>query len=86
MRLLDIDPSVYDLAYDVVSNATLWFVHHHLFELARRPRFDANFTQAWAAYRAVNTSFAAAVAEEAPDDAAVLVQDYHLTLLAPLVA
>jgi trehalose 6-phosphate synthase len=83
VRLLDVDPSVYRLAYDVVSNATLWFVHHHLFELARRPRFDTNFTEAWAAYRAVNAQFADAVAEEAPDGAAVLVQDYHLTLLAP---
>ncbi len=83
VRLLDVDPSVYRLAYDVVSNATLWFVHHHLFELARRPRFDTNFTAAWTAYRAVNKQFADAVAEEAPDGAAVLVQDYHLTLLPP---
>ena len=33
------------MAYDVVSNATLWFVHHHLFDLARRPRFDAHFAR-----------------------------------------
>jgi trehalose 6-phosphate synthase len=83
VRLLDVDPDIYRLAYDVVSNETLWFVHHHLFELARRPRFDTDFATAWAAYRAVNSQFADAVAEEAPDGAAVLVQDYHLTLLAP---
>ena len=83
VRLLAFDPEQYAMAYDVVSNATLWFVHHHLFDLTRRPRFDGNFARAWAAYRAVNEQFADAVAEEAPDDAAVLVQDYHLTLLAP---
>jgi len=83
VRLLDIDPALYSLAYDVVSNATLWFVHHHLYDLARRPRFDDRFAEAWHAYRAVNDLFADAVAEVAPDDAAVLVQDYHLTLLAP---
>jgi trehalose 6-phosphate synthase len=85
VRLLDIDPARYGPAYDVVSNATLWFVHHHLFDLSRRPRFDRNFTAAWDAYRAVNAQFADAVAQEAPDDAAVLVQDYHLTLLPPMV-
>jgi trehalose 6-phosphate synthase len=83
VRLLALDPELYAMAYDVVSNATLWFVHHHLFELARRPRFDEHFARAWEAYRTVNEQFADAVAEEAPDDAAVLVQDYHLTLLAP---
>jgi trehalose 6-phosphate synthase len=83
VRLLAFDPEQYAMAYDVVSNANLWFVHHHLFELARRPRFDSSFARAWDAYRAVNHRFADAVAEEAPDDAAVLVQDYHLTLLAP---
>jgi trehalose 6-phosphate synthase len=83
VRTLAIEPSRYSMAYDVVSNATLWFVHHHLFELARRPRFDRAWIDAWHAYRAVNDAFADAVADEAPDDAVVLVQDYHLTLLAP---
>jgi trehalose 6-phosphate synthase len=83
VRLLAFERETYAMSYDVVSNATLWFVHHHLFDLARRPRFDARWQEAWGAYRAVNARFAEAVAEEAPDDAAVLVQDYHLTLLAP---
>jgi trehalose 6-phosphate synthase len=83
VRLLAFEPNLYAMAYDVVSNATLWFTHHHLFDLARRPRFDRTFSRAWEAYRAINQQFADAVAEEAPDDAAVLVQDYHLTLLAP---
>jgi trehalose 6-phosphate synthase len=83
VRTLAIDPARYAMAYDVVSNATLWFVHHHLFDLTRRPRFDRSWIEAWDAYRAVNHEFADAVADDAPDDAVVLVQDYHLTLLAP---
>ncbi len=86
IRLLDLDPVEFAMAYDVIGNATLWFVHHHLYDLARRPRFDRHWRRAWDAYRAVNAAFAAAVAETAPPDAAVLVQDYHLTMLAPALA
>jgi trehalose 6-phosphate synthase len=81
VRLLEIDPGTYRAAYDVVCNATLWFLHHGLYELARRPRFDTHFREAWECYREVNRAFAAAVAESAPEGAAVLVQDYHLALM-----
>jgi len=85
-RLLAIDPDDFRMAYDVVGNATLWFIHHGLYELSRRPRFDHRFTQAWDAYRRVNTAFADVIAEVAPEAAAVLVQDYHLGLLGPMLA
>jgi trehalose 6-phosphate synthase len=84
--LLALDPEDYRMAYDVVGNATLWFLHHGLWELARRPRFDRHFTQAWDAFRRVNQAFAQAVADQAPPDAVVLVQDYHLSLLGPMLA
>ncbi len=82
LRLLALDAEQYRLAYDVVCNATLWFLHHGLFDLPRRPVFDRHWREAWDAYREVNRTFASAVAQEAPEGAAVLVQDYHLTLLA----
>jgi trehalose 6-phosphate synthase len=82
---LALDPEDYRQAYDVVCNAGLWFMHHQLWDLARRPRFDRRWAEAWAAYRRVNHAFAAVVADEAPDGAVVLVQDYHLTLLAPVL-
>ena len=34
LELLDVDPELARLHYDVVSNATLWFLHHGLFDLA----------------------------------------------------
>ena len=81
IELLDPDPDVYRMAYDVVSNATLWFCHHHLFDAPRRPRSDGHWMEAWEAYRAYNRLFAERVAAVAPDRARVLVQDYHLTLV-----
>ncbi len=80
--LLALDPETYRLAYDVVSNQVLWFAHHGLWDLPREPVFDASWADAWAAYRTINHAFADAVAEVAPDGAAVLVQDYHLALVA----
>lgn len=81
LELLEPDPVIYDLAYDVVSNSTLWFCHHHLFDAARRPRSDGEWPEAWEAYRQYNRLFADRVADVAPEGGRVLVQDYHLTLL-----
>jgi trehalose 6-phosphate synthase len=85
VRTLALDPDRYRMAYDVVCNATLWFVHHHLFDLSRRPRFDVHWRDAWEAYEEINQGFADVVVAEAPPDATVLIQDYHLTLLAPTI-
>ncbi len=51
----------------------------------RTPRFDRTTTKAWTAYQAVNAAFASAIVEHAPAGARVLVQDYHLALVAPTV-
>ena len=80
------DPDVYRMAYDVVSNSTLWFLHHHLFDLARRPRFDHHWEKAWEAYREFNELFAVVVDAAAAEGATVLVQDYHLSLLPGVLA
>jgi trehalose 6-phosphate synthase len=80
--LLALDPETYRLAYDVVSNQVLWFAHHGLWDLPREPVFDVTWPDAWQAYRTVNHAFADAVAEIAPEGAAVLIQDYHLALVA----
>ena len=85
-RMLAVDPDAYRMAYDVVSNSTLWFLHHGLWDLARRPRFDRRWREAWDAYRAVNNTFARAVIDEAPADATVLVQDYHFALVGTWLA
>ncbi len=83
VRLLSLDVEDYRLAYDVVSNEVLWFAHHGLWDLVREPMFDHRWPAAWDAYRRVNHAFAEAAAEIAPEGASVLVQDYHLCLVAP---
>ena len=79
--LLALDADEYRAYYDVISNATLWFLHHGLWDIPRRPRFDRAWHAAWDAYRRVNVAFAKHVASVAPEDAVVLVQDYHLALM-----
>jgi trehalose 6-phosphate synthase len=81
LELLALEPRQHRLHYDVVSNATLWFLHHGLFDLPRRPRFDERFREAWDAYVAVNRAFADRVVDTAPSGDIVLVQDYHLALV-----
>ncbi|HET6773506.1 MAG TPA: trehalose-6-phosphate synthase [Acidimicrobiales bacterium] len=79
--LVEVDPHLYRLAYDVISNQVLWFVHHGLYDLPREPAFGPDLRDAWQAYRRVNRAFADAVADIAPQGAVVLVQDYHLGLM-----
>ncbi len=79
------DPRLHRLHYDIVSNATLWFLFHGLFDLPRRPRFDQHFREAWNAYRAVNQVFADAICRDASDGEVVLVQDLHFALVPGMV-
>lgn len=85
VRLLALDADLHRLHYDVVSNATLWFVHHGLFDLPRRPRFDHRFAEAWDGYVAVNRAFADVTAETGEPGDVVLVQDYQLSLVPGMV-
>ncbi|MGW5045502.1 alpha,alpha-trehalose-phosphate synthase (UDP-forming) [Streptomyces griseoluteus] len=80
VRMLDIDAGVYADAYNGIANSALWFVHHMMYQTPLEPVFDAEFRRQWDAYRAYNQAFAQALAEEAAPGAAVLIQDYHLTL------
>jgi trehalose 6-phosphate synthase len=88
LRIITLEPDerIYRQAYDVVSNAALWFCHHHLFDLSRRPRFDHRWAEAWGSYRELNEMFAEAIAQEAAPEAVVLVQDYHLALTGRMLA
>ncbi|MGW5095980.1 alpha,alpha-trehalose-phosphate synthase (UDP-forming) [Streptomyces nodosus] len=80
VRMLDIDPQVHSDAYNGIANSVLWFVHHMLYQTPLEPVFDAGFRRQWAAYESYNRAFAEALAEEAGQGAAVLIQDYHLAL------
>ncbi|GGS18583.1 trehalose-6-phosphate synthase [Streptomyces aureoverticillatus] len=81
VKMLDIDADVHAAAYNGVANSVLWFVHHMLYQTPLEPTFGPEFRAQWAAYETYNRAFAEALAENAADGAAVLVQDYHLTLV-----
>ena len=53
-----VDDDTYRPAYDVVANTTLWYCHHHLFDLPHRPRFDRHWREAGRASAAYNQAVA----------------------------
>lgn len=79
--MLAIPADVHADAYNGIANSVLWFVHHLLYQTPLEPVFDAEFRRQWASYETYNRAFAEALAEEAAEGAAVLVQDYHLCLV-----
>jgi trehalose 6-phosphate synthase len=80
LRSLVFDPREYQSYYNRVSNRTIWFLHHYLFDVPRHPRFDRSFQVAWQHYQGVNRAFAVACDDQADQGAEVFVQDYHLAL------
>ena len=83
VHLLALDADDFSAAYDTVSNEALWFAHHGLFDPVYAPAWPPGWVEGpWAAYRRVNEAFADAVVADAPAEAVVLVQDYHLCLVA----
>ena len=88
VRLLAFDARTWADHYDTVCNESLWFAHHGLFDPVRTPSWPVGWVDGpWEAYRRVNRAFADAVVAHAPQGAVVLVQDYHLCLLAaPVIA
>jgi trehalose 6-phosphate synthase len=85
VRMLDIPADVHAAAYNGIANSVLWFVHHMLYQTPLDPVFDEDFRRQWSAYETYNQAFAEALAAEAAQGAAVIVQDYHLSLVPGLL-
>lgn len=78
VRRLWIEEQQFAAYYGGFANEGLWPLCHVVHV---RPTFRA---EDWAAYRAVNAQFAAAIDQELKtDDTPVFIQDYHLALVAP---
>jgi trehalose 6-phosphate synthase len=86
-----LSPSVtaYEGYYNVISNPLLWFLQHSMWDVPRAPVIDRNTWQAWKeGYQAVNALFAEAIARKVlatPRPTLVMLQDYHLYLVARLL-
>ena len=88
LRLVAHSIQAYDWYYNVVSNPTLWFIQHYLWNLKAEPNLDHAFHYAWSkGYAVVNRNFADAVLEELErtPDATVFFHDYHLYLAPGMV-
>lgn len=85
VRMLPIDATTFQRAYNGVANSTLWFVNHMLYDNPRQPVFDAAWRRRWGAYLEYNRAFAEALAQEAADGATVVIQDYHLVRVPQLL-
>ena len=84
LRFVASDPAAYDWYYNVISNPTLWFIQHYLWDLAYEPAFDQGLHHAWEeGYVRVNQAFAAAILSELErePEATVFLHDYHLYLV-----
>lgn len=81
VRLAALDEKLYDGYYNEFSNRVLWFLHHYLWDTPRAPEPGPAEGKAWDAYVKVNERFAELIADEAPEGATALPQDYHLSLV-----
>jgi trehalose 6-phosphate synthase len=86
VRLVALGEELFRAAYDVIANASLWFVMHGLYDASRRPVIDRHWLEAWEQFRAYNAAFANTTAEVAAGGATVLVNDYHLLLVGKMLA
>lgn len=86
VALIDIAPEMWSQYYDTVCNEALWFAHHGLWDRTYEPSWPSQWVQGpWNAYRRVNQMFAESVIANAAPNSVVLIQDYHLYLVAQYV-
>ncbi len=89
LRMLELDPEARRKFYAVIANPLLWFVQHYLWDLGTTPDITRDEADAFdTGYASVNDRFADAVVEEVEargGTATVMVQDYHLYLVAERV-
>lgn len=86
LQLVRVSNKAYDNYYNVIANPLLWFIHHQMWNIPRKPDIDKSTWDAWnKGYMAVNKQMAEVVAEtvEAEGDRPVVIfpQDYHLYML-----
>jgi trehalose 6-phosphate synthase len=90
------DEEAYELYYNQISNPLLWFIQHYLWNLSHNPSISQETDRAWTeGYVTVNRLFAERVVQSARRPAKagsrqrkrplVLIQDYHLYLVAAMV-
>ena len=89
VEFLSPSPSAYDGYYSTIANPLLWFLQHSMWDLPRAPIINRATWEAWEkGYKAVNQMFADAIVERVRQisrPTLVMLQDYHLYLVARMV-
>ena len=89
LRFVVPSPEAYHAYYNVISNPLLWFLQHYLWDTPRTPDITHEIWSAWRdGYVAVNHLFVdeiLAACEQCVDSPIIMLQDYHLYLVAGLI-
>lgn len=84
LKLIRPEKKRYDQYYKVIANPLLWFIHHELWEIPRKPSITRNTWKSWQGYIEINKQFAEAIAESIRGETRPVIvfpQDYHLYLV-----
>ncbi len=86
MKFIIPDENVYEGYYNVIANPLLWFLQHSMWNVPYAPVINRDTWKAWEdGYVAVNKLFAEAIIDQleiTPKPVLVMLQDYHLYLVA----
>ncbi|MGI8511807.1 MAG: alpha,alpha-trehalose-phosphate synthase (UDP-forming) [Solirubrobacteraceae bacterium] len=88
IRLVESDPEAFERFYSIFANPILWFIQHYLWDLSNAPDIRRQEIEAFEfGYNVVNEDLARAVIDEIEgvDEPVLMVHDYHLYTLPPLV-
>lgn len=86
VKFIFADEDAYEGYYNVIANPLLWFLQHSMWNVPYAPVINRDTWKAWEdGYVAVNKLFAQAISEHlevTPQPVLVMLQDYHLYLVA----
>lgn len=86
LDLVPLEDDVYTGYYNIISNPLLWFLQHSMWNFVSSPTITRETWQAWEqGYVAANKQFAQTIAAHVcscEDHSLVMLQDYHLYLVA----
>ena len=86
LKFLSSDASAYEGYYNKIANPLLWFLQHSMWNVPYAPVIDRDTWKAWdEGYVTINKLFAEAITEQleiTPKPVLVMLQDYHLYLVA----
>jgi trehalose 6-phosphate synthase len=89
IKMLPVEEEEFSQYYSVVANPILWFVQHGLWDLSNAPNITTAERAAFErGYRPVNQRFADAIVDAVESwngPSQVMIQDYHLYLVAGMV-